>query len=87
MIELKYQSILTAHNGTIEQEIKTPFGIDFSDVKQILIEFNEKIERRMSIYPNGCIVYFEQTGSQIITKTNWPIEKDDDGDLIIVEPE
>lgn len=86
-IELKYQSIVTAENGTVEQVIKTPFGIDFSDIQQIFIDQTPEGSKRLSIYPNGCVVYMENTPKINIVKTNWPLKKEDNGDLVIVNPE
>ena len=87
-IELKYQVSVTTggENGTVKQNIKTPFGINFSDIQQIFIEHNANVVKRLSIYPNGLVIYFEQTPHVVTIKTNWPIKKDSDGDYVIVEP-
>jgi hypothetical protein len=87
-IELKYQVSITTggENGTVEQKVKTPFNINFSDIQQIFIEHNVNSIKRLSIYPNGLVVYFENNPHVATIKTNWPIEKDSDGYYIIVEP-
>lgn len=87
-IHLKYEASVSVSdaNGSVEPQIKTPFGIEFSDIEQIFIEESSSIIKRMSIYPNGCVVYFENTSKYAKIRTNFPIEKDENGDLVIVEP-
>lgn len=87
-IHLKYEASVSVSdtNGSVEQQIKTPFGIEFSDIEQIFIEESSSIIKRMSIYPNGCVVYFENTSNYAKIRTNFPIKKDENGDLVIVEP-
>lgn len=87
-IELKYQVSVTTggEDGTVEQNVKTPFGINFDDIQQIVIEQNDTGIKRLSIYPNGLVVYLENNPKVALIKTNWPIEKDVDGDYVIVEP-
>lgn len=85
-IELKYEVALTAQGtGSVEQKILTPFDVNFSDIKQIFIEQIADNMKRISIYPNGCVVYFEQGADYARIRTNWPIAEDENGNLVIIE--
>lgn len=82
---LKYEVVLSAEpNSEVTQSIKTPFDIDFSEIRQLIIENTAKVTRRVSFYPNGLILYLESTSEHGKVRSNWPIEKDTDGGLIIV---
>lgn len=86
-VELKYQVAVNAtENGEVEQTVKTPFNKDLNDVEIIVIEKTDTSIKQFSIYPNGCYIYSETVAGSARIRTNFPIEKDDDGNLIIVEP-
>ena len=86
-IHLQYEASISVPSGndSIKKEIKTPFNIKFSDIEQIFIEESDSIMKRMSIYPNGCVVYFENTAEYAKIRTNFPIKTDENGNLVIVE--
>jgi len=83
-IELKYE--FRPPRGDVN--IKTPFGdqFKFTDIKQIFIEHTDKIIKRLSIYPNGFVIYIEQTAFNVIMRTNWPIQQDRFGEFVVIEP-
>jgi hypothetical protein len=65
--------------GDPEINIKTDFGIEFSDIKQNLIEQTPERIIRESIYPNGFAVKIEQTADSVVFYTNKELIKDTDG--------
>lgn len=81
-IELNYETVF--QNG--EANIKTPFNIEFKDIKQIFIQQTDSLTQRLSIYPNGFVVFFEQTSTTIIVKSNWPVEEIEPNKYIVKEP-
>lgn len=84
--DLKYEVVLTAEpNSEAKQSIKTPFDIDFSEIRQLVIEQTSEIVKRVSFYPNGLILYLESTSEYGKVRSNWPIEKDADGELVILD--
>lgn len=72
--------------GRVEAKIDTPFDIEFKDIKQIYIEQTSDSMKRMSIYPNGLVVFMDQTIARTIIKSNWPIEENSTNQYTIVKP-
>lgn len=81
-LELINELIITSG----EVDIKTPFGVDFSDITQIFIEQTPKGTKRLSIYPNGCFLYIEQKSDSIKYRSNYKFQENNDGSYTIIEP-
>jgi hypothetical protein len=64
--------------------IKTPFTTDISEVKNIVIEKTDRSIKSLSIYPNGFVIYFDQTSNDIIVRTNFPLKEDEDGSFEVI---
>jgi len=87
LIDLKYQASVTADKpGEVQQSVKTPFNKSLDDIEMITIEQTDSVVRQFSIYPNGCYIYSESVAGSARIRTNFPIEEDENGDLVIIEP-
>ena len=75
----EYKYTYFQFKGDPEIKIITDFGIQFSDIKQNLIEQTPERIIRESIYPNGFAVKMEQTADSVIFYTNKELIQSADG--------
>ncbi|WP_366160548.1 hypothetical protein ABXS71_16790 [Bacillus infantis] len=80
MNELKHEYRLVTGNV----DINTPFCKDLSEVQKILIEKTDRNIKAIHIYPKDFILYFDQTASSIIVRTNFPLEENEDGSFDVI---
>lgn len=81
-LELNNELIITSG----ELNVNTPFVEDFTKISNIIIEQTPTITKRLSIYPKGCFLYFEQKSTSIKLRSNYKFQENDDGSYTLIEP-
>lgn len=81
---LKLDNELVNTSGEIN--VQTPFDIEFSDIRNVLIEQTPTITKKLSIYPNGCFVYVEQSSTSLKMRSNYKFQEDGDGSYTLIAP-
>ncbi|WP_273711994.1 hypothetical protein [Leuconostoc mesenteroides] len=77
---LKYE--YSIQSGTLH--VATPGS---KQLRDIFIEETPSLSRKISLYDNGLIIYFEQTSSKIALRTNRQLYQIGDGKFSIEDPE
>jgi hypothetical protein len=73
---LKYEYRLVTGEVSIDT---SAFVKDISEITKIIISKNDNLMETLSIYPRGFIIYFNQSSSDILVKTNYPLHQREDG--------
>ncbi|ADG39938.1 hypothetical protein LKI_01975 [Leuconostoc kimchii IMSNU 11154] len=83
----EFENVHLEHEYSLESgtlHVDTPGSKHFKD---IFIEETPSLLRKISLYDNGLIIYFEQTSSKIVLRTNRPLYQIGDGKFSIEDPE
>ena len=67
-----------------EVKINANPGGNFSEIKNIIIDQKLDLIRMLSIYPNGFIIYIEQTSIDSVFRTNYPLKENKDGSYDVI---